>query len=651
MKVIIISLFVFIFSFTLSANNDTISEKIEAYKNKIKASINDSSTCHIIDSLFYCFNQDTPLETINEANELKYNYHYAQRDTQNMLDAAQACIEFYDENNLINDKLKLWNEVIVYKMSIFKDLIPILDELKEYQDLALQTNNDIGIMNSYFNTGRCYYTWCDYFTAFYHFKKALEFGEKKNLNISYKDYHNAAACARLAGENKYSTAWQKRAFNVYQNRSENKNETLIFIAGLLRNYIADRETYSDALIEATFDSLQVEKNKFPFLRGYHERRYNDAMLAYYMDYKNNPYKSLSYIYDGSSYITSLSKAKLYEALDMYQPAADNYKKAYQSIKEIQERQIGYTLEKYIERYDYDKMKNEKDKLLLTNANIELEKLTIQNQLTKQRTIGLILIFLLITISLIIYYRTHIKKHQLKEILLKQEKEKAEKAEYIKSLFLQNMSHEIRTPLNAIVGFNDLLNGGYTNEIDPTERIDMVNMIKTNVELLQTLVNDVLDISKFESGTYKIDLIDVNVEQLCKTVIESIRCKVAPGVELILKCTPPNFIVRTDAQRLQQVISNFLSNACKYTTDGYIELEYRIIEQSIMISVTDTGIGIQPEEMETIFQRFKMLNKNIKGTGLGLHICQLIAQLLKGNVYVDRSYTQGARFVLEIPIDY
>ncbi len=233
--------------------------------------------------------------------------------------------------------------------------------------------------------------------------------------------------------------------------------------------------------------------------------------------------------------------------------------------------------------------------------------------------------------------------------LKADKEKAEKAEKMKSLFLQNMSHEIRTPLNAIVGFNDLLNGESSITIDEADRSEMLNIVKNNVELLQTLVSDVLDISKLESGTYTVRYSDIKVKQLCYSVVESVRDKAQTGVNIIVEGKPSELVINSDAQRLQQVLINFMTNACKYTSHGAITLGYHLSKEYVIFTVTDTGKGIAPQEAEEIFTRFKMLNKSVKGTGLGLHICRLIAELLKGKVYVDTTYCKGAKFVFELPI--
>lgn len=231
------------------------------------------------------------------------------------------------------------------------------------------------------------------------------------------------------------------------------------------------------------------------------------------------------------------------------------------------------------------------------------------------------------------------------------REIAEYASQQKSVFLQNMSHEIRTPLNAIVGFSDVLNSKEDIGLTEEERDQYLNLIHMNTELLTTLVNDVLDLSKLESGVYKLALTSVNINELCNATVKSIASRAANGVELKLN-EPQNassIFFLTDAVRLQQVLTNFLTNACKYTDHGSIILGYRLLtDGGIEFSVTDTGCGIPADKVETIFGRFEKLNTFKQGTGLGLNICCRIAELIGGRTYVDTTYTGGARFIFIHP---
>ncbi len=254
------------------------------------------------------------------------------------------------------------------------------------------------------------------------------------------------------------------------------------------------------------------------------------------------------------------------------------------------------------------------------------------------------------ISIILCLTFYIYSRQKIEKKLRHDKERAEKAEYVKGLFLQNMSHEIRTPLNAIIGFNEVLNTEVGDTLPQEERDECLQIISSNSDLLITLIDDILDISKFESGTYKVKMGDTNISELCHNAIDSVRMRLKDAVSIQFVPSHEDFILRTDKHRLNQVISNLLTNACKHTQEGNVTLSYEVKEKHVIFSVTDTGKGIPEDQIDNIFNRFEMLDKSTNGLGLGLHICKIISHLLKARVYVDRDYKQGARFVFEHPIE-
>lgn len=189
------------------------------------------------------------------------------------------------------------------------------------------------------------------------------------------------------------------------------------------------------------------------------------------------------------------------------------------------------------------------------------------------------------------------------------------------------------------------------EFSEEERSELLGHLHTNTNLLLTLVNDVLDLSKLESGNYSISLSNVVLPELCQSTLAGVAHRVAEGVRLELKQPDTEIILNTDAQRLQQILTNLLVNACKYTSQGSIVLAYEIAGTSIIFSVTDTGCGIDKEKGELIFQRFEKLNSMNPGFGLGLSICRSLTTLLGGKIYLDTQYTGGARFVVELPLHY
>lgn len=225
------------------------------------------------------------------------------------------------------------------------------------------------------------------------------------------------------------------------------------------------------------------------------------------------------------------------------------------------------------------------------------------------------------------------------------KEKAETSDQLKSAFLANMSHEIRTPLNAIVGFSSML-----QEADnPEEKLQYVTIIEENNKRLLQLISDILDLSKIEAGTFDFTFEKVNAKRLCNELYQAMQMRTSPQVELRLSPDLPDLQLTSDKSRLYQVLSNFVVNALKFTSEGSITISYQIKGKEAKFSVEDTGIGIEPEKQTAVFNRFVKLNNFIPGTGLGLSICQSIITQLGGKIGVDSEPGKGSCFWFTHPL--
>lgn len=239
-----------------------------------------------------------------------------------------------------------------------------------------------------------------------------------------------------------------------------------------------------------------------------------------------------------------------------------------------------------------------------------------------------------------YDITELKDSQLK-------RERAEELDRLKSAFLANMSHEIRTPLNAIVGFSQLL----AETDDPEERHEFVEIIDSNNRMLLQLISDILDLAKIESGTMDFKFADMNVKEVINGIVTSFRIKMPDNVALIAPQDSPECQIYSDRMRLTQVISNFLNNAIKYTSEGCITLAYEIIGDEIKFSVTDTGDGMSQEIQAHIFDRFYKGNTFKQGTGLGLSICETIVNRLGGRIGVNSELGKGSTFWFTHPYSF
>ena len=239
-----------------------------------------------------------------------------------------------------------------------------------------------------------------------------------------------------------------------------------------------------------------------------------------------------------------------------------------------------------------------------------------------------------------YDITELKDSQLK-------RERAEELDRLKSAFLANMSHEIRTPLNAIVGFSQLL----AETDDPEERHEFVEIIDSNNRMLLQLISDILDLAKIESGTMDFKFADMSVKEVINEIVTSFRIKMPDNVALIAPKDSPECQIYSDRMRLTQVISNFLNNAIKYTSEGCITLAYEIIGDEIKFSVTDTGDGMSQEIQAHIFDRFHKGNTFKQGTGLGLSICETIVNRLGGRIGVNSELGKGSTFWFTHPYSF
>jgi len=282
----------------------------------------------------------------------------------------------------------------------------------------------------------------------------------------------------------------------------------------------------------------------------------------------------------------------------------------------------------------------------------------EQQLHTQRLLMIILLVVSIVLLVMLYivYKSYrsARRYQRelmedKEALVESErqlrtaKEIAEHANQMKSTFIANISHEVRTPLNAIVGFSELL---ASSEYSEEEKIRFAGEVNHSSELLLNLVNDVLDLSRLESGKIKFSVKPNDLVACCQRALDSIRHRVKPGVRLTFTPSLESYTLNTDALRLQQLLTNLLSNAAKFTSEGEINLSFAVDESKgeVRFFVTDTGCGIPEDKCKKIFERFEKLDDFVQGTGLGLSVCQIISEQLKGSLSVDVSYKGGARFV-------
>lgn len=304
--------------------------------------------------------------------------------------------------------------------------------------------------------------------------------------------------------------------------------------------------------------------------------------------------------------------------------------------------------------------HEVDKLELKNKQIELEtgryKLTV--------TIVLVVVLFLALVVILIHF---IHVNRMKKLLEKSDKElkkdkeqlilsekalsiakeKAEASNRLKDVFLSNLSHEIRTPLNSIVGFTSLLG----KMKDEGEMEEYVSIIKHNSDLLLKLVNDTVSVSLLQAEQISLEWEEIEIKQYCKKILDEYNNKVSSNVNLEFKASFDEFLLKTDKAQLKQVLDNLLSNAVKFTEKGSVTLVFEEDEPNgvVRFIVEDTGCGIPKEKQDKIFESFEKADSFVQGMGLGLTICKLVAERLKGTIVLDTAYEKGTRMIFTHPL--
>lgn len=229
--------------------------------------------------------------------------------------------------------------------------------------------------------------------------------------------------------------------------------------------------------------------------------------------------------------------------------------------------------------------------------------------------------------------------------LKAAKEQAERSEYLKTSFLANISHEIRTPLNAIVGFSQLI----AEVENPEDKAEFCRIIQENNDRLLHLVNELLDLSKIEANMVVFNLQPIGMNELLKTVYDSFILRCPTDVQLVNESLDTEHYIYADKNRTVQIISNLIDNALKYTKYGSIQIGYKQVGDYIEIYTTDTGKGIKPELLDSIFSRFVKADENVHGTGLGLSICKMLVEKMGGQIGVKSELGKGTTFKFTLPI--
>lgn len=595
-----------------------------------------------------------------------------------------------------------------YRMEVIffynrKQLIAALQKAEEMKAEAFAGNDKMGIFYSMRFMGDIYFTRRNYELSIQYYKETLDFILKELPEQDPSSiYINIANLYYLLNDNKESMNYYDKALKA----SRQKSQKVKALSGMciVCYYIGDTDgfnTHYHALKELTkeraYPSLadklwRVECYKNIIDRNYDaaqsvvdsiENRQQKLEALKQISVSKDDYKK---VYEYSNlirqYNDSLNNMLMQSNIEEMNVILNNDKLKWDNMQLnlantlLEQRQLKQELtlkesamETYATRLRNKELENEKTKIKAHLLKSEMEKhkaveaqqkIAYENHKNRLKMRAVMLACVLVVVILMLLYLVNRHRQKKKTIVILQEKNneltkarnEAETANIMKTEFIQNMSHEIRTPLNAIVGFTNLiLESGA--DLEEKEKQEFGEIINTNCELLTTLVNDILKVSELESNTYEPHLALHNCNEICRIAVSTVMHRKPENVKLYFTSdAADDFSIKTDGQRVEQVLINFLTNAEKHTEQGEIHLHCSLVETpgKVTFSVTDTGTGIPADQAEAIFERFKKLDRFKQGIGLGLNICRMIAQKLHGEVKLDTSYTGGSRFLFILPIE-
>lgn len=670
-----------------------INDDMYAYYQQCRENLTKKVCLAMCDTLFQMAGRIGDVKAQCLAATLRVDhYFYIKADIKKIKQEQQRATDFIIHTPYSQYIFSGWNRIISYYIDK-NDFYNALDEIKQYQDMAYKLNSTYGINRSFVRLGDVFLHNKLNTIALTNYQKAVDYSKMvgETQDIAYV-YYAMAEC--YIQQNQYDKAHEMCQLSIKNARTEGQlvgaYRILRSVASLQKNaalslayadtieniYKSKRVTYTQRDLDELYRgnaSVLLQQNRVDEAQKYasliktpSER---DKFLMILYEY-NKDYKNLYYL-----------KKKLEERQDSInqkfsQVQLESFMENF-NRRILQEERDKFAMQEQELRHQQnliqsrkDSMQREQDTLVLQQQNLEYARINTQIRLIqeqasqrqrqesvnqerlylRQRTLtyGFVILAVLIfacgvLVFFIIRKSTRLKKEKKAAL---QALADAEEADRQKTNFLHNMNHEIRTPLNVIVGFTDILSAEDQFMVTPEEKQNMLADIEEKSVYLQGLVNDILDLSKLESGTYIFQKNEFGLESLCKEEMARIAPQLASAVQLKLDLKQ-NSIITADRLRLGQLVHELLRNALQHTTAGWIELSCEMVGKQLTIIVSDTGCGIPEGKENEIFNRFYKLNQFAPGFGLGLCICRTIAQLLHGDVVLDTTYKQGARFVAKV----
>lgn len=658
--------FILIFSFFCCHGKGQTEAAVEtdsvlvAYLRLCKANIKSPVVLNMCDTLARMAGEKGDERVLVVSECMRLDYFYYKNDEENILKYVQRCKQICRKYNQLKYYYFVWgSRLITYYVKAHKENLALY-EIKKMLQEAQKDDYPPGRMECYRAMSNIYLTQGNTQLAYESIRKAIDIVESRQIDeINLPTFYGVLAQSAIElhlwdeaeealkkglplARSPYQVFTVKKAYILYYLGKKDLNKAKQYLDEL-ESLFRDNEGLSIYLMGFYFvkEEYYQAAGRCEEALAMIELMQNDTTpsRSKYWDYKLIRKK-------GELYWSMGDKAKSAEYFHEYMIASDSVR-----TKEIQSAAAEFS-----SILDVEQLRNEKNELLL---NVQNEQLRITYLM-----LAFLLVFLVVgSILFFRIYKLHKRlkvsdakvQEQNEELVvsaeeLRKARDRAEDASLMKTNFIQNMSHEIRTPLNSIVGFSQLLADMYQDNQETKEFASIIGANSTN---LLRLINDVLDISFLDQSEEVPCNAVEDINMSCHAGIEATRPMLKEGVEIEFRPACDKLAVRSNHDRVSQILTHLLQNAAKFTEKGSITLDYVVKEgeQQIVYHVTDTGKGIPIDKQKFVFERFAKLDDFTQGTGLGLPICRLIAEKLGGTLTIDKEYTAGCRFILTLPLIY